>query len=305
MVPCAAMAQTYPTRPVRWLVPFAPGGSTDIVARLVGSFLSERLGQQFVIENKPGANTQLATQVAVTAPADGYTLLFISTSAATNATFYDNLPYNFQRDIAPVAGLLRAPFVLTVNQKVPAKTVAEFIAYAKANPGKINVASTGVGTSPHLCSELLQVMTGTRLVNVPYRGDAPAINDVIAGQAQVIFGSSPGILPHIQSGTLRALGVTGAQRIAVLPQVPPIGETVTGYEATTFYGVGAPKGTPSELVDRLNSEINAALMNPAISTRIAEFGAALRLSPTEFGELIAAETEKWAKVIKSAGIKPR
>jgi tripartite-type tricarboxylate transporter receptor subunit TctC len=305
MVARVAAAQTYPARPVRWLVPFAPGGSTDIIARLVGGFLSERLGQQFVIENKPGANTQLATQVAVTAPADGYTLLFISTSAATNATFYDNLPYNFQRDIAPVAGLLRAPFVLTVNQKVPAKTVAEFIAYAKANPGKINVASTGVGTSPHLCSELLQVMTGTRLVNVPYRGDAPAINDVIAGQAQVIFGSSPGILPHIQSGTLRALGVTGAQRIAVLPQVPPIGETVTGYEATTFYGVGAPKGTPGELVDRLNSEINAALMNPAISTRIAEFGAALRLSPTEFGELIAAETEKWAKVIKSAGIKPR
>jgi tripartite-type tricarboxylate transporter receptor subunit TctC len=299
-----ARAQAYPTRSVRWLVPFAPGGSTDIIARLVGGFLSERLGQQFVIENKPGANTQLGTQAVVSAPADGHTLLFISTSAATNATFYNNLPYNFQRDIAPVAGLVRAPFTLTVNPKVPAKTVAEFIDYAKANPGKINVASTGIGTAPHLCSELFQLMTGTKMVNVPYRGDAPATNDVIAGQPQVIYGSSPAILPHIQSGNLRALGVTGVQRIAALPQVPPIGETVIGYEATTFYGVGAPKGTPPGIIERLNSEINKALTSPAISTRIAEFGAALLLPPGDFGKVIADETEKWGKVIKAANIKP-
>jgi tripartite-type tricarboxylate transporter receptor subunit TctC len=299
-----ASAQAFPTRALRWLVPFAPGGSTDIIARLVGGYLSERLGQTVVIENKPGANTQIGTQAVVTSPADGYTLLFISTSAATNVTFYDNLPYNFLRDIAPVSGLVRSPFILTVSQNVPATTIAEFITYAKANPGKINMASTGVGTSPHLAGELFQVMTGTKMFNVPYRGEAPAMNDMIAGQAQVIFGSPAGTLPHIQSGSLRPLGVTGAQRIAALPQVPSIGDTVVGYEATTFYGVGAPKNTPAEIVDKLNREIKAALTSPAISARIAEFGSALTMSPAEFGQLIADETEKWGKVIRSANIKP-
>lgn len=298
-----ARAQAYPSRPVRWLVPFAPGGSTDILARLVGGFLSERLGQSIVIENKPGANTQLATQVVVASPADGYTLLFISSSAATNASFYDKLPYNFIRDIAPVAGLVRSPFILAVNRSVPVTTVAEFIAYAKSNPGKINVASSGVGTSPHLCSELFQVMTGTKMVNVPYRGDAPAINDIIAGEPKVIFGSSLVTLPYIQSGMLRALGVTAAQRIAALPGVPSIGETVKGYEATAFWGVGAPKGTPNELIGGLNRAINSALASPAISARIVEFGTALSLSPDEFGQLVADETEKWSKVIRAANIK--
>jgi tripartite-type tricarboxylate transporter receptor subunit TctC len=299
-----ALAQAYPTRPVRWLVPFAPGGSTDIIARLVGGHLSERLGQSVVIENKPGANTQIATQAVVMSPADGYTLLFISTSAATNATFHDNLPYNFLRDIAPVSGLVRSPFILTVNLKVPAKTVAEFIAYAKANPGTINMASTGVGTSPHLAGELFQVMTGTKMVNVPYRGEAPAMNDIMAGQAQVIFGSPAGTLPHVQSGALRALGVTGGERIGALPQVPAIGETVAGYEATTFYGVGAPKGTPATIIDKLNREINAALASPAISARIAELGIALTLSPAQFGQLVADETQKWNKLIREVNIKP-
>jgi tripartite-type tricarboxylate transporter receptor subunit TctC len=291
-----AHAQTYPTRPLRWLVPFAPGGSTDIIARLVGGWLQERLGQSVVIENKPGANTQIATQAVVTSPADGYTLLFVSTSSATNVTFYDTLPYNFLRDIAPVAGLVRSPFILTVNVNVPATTIAEFIAYAKANPGKINMASTGIGTSPHLSGDLFQVMTGTKMVNVPYRGEAPAMNDMIAGQAQVIFGSPAGTLPHIQSGALRALGVTGAQRIGALPQVPSIGETVAGYEASTFYGVGAPRNTPGDIVERLNREINAGLASSAINARIADLGAVLTLSPAEFGQLIADETEKWGKL---------
>jgi tripartite-type tricarboxylate transporter receptor subunit TctC len=304
-VPRLARAQAYPTRAVRWLVPFAPGGSTDIIARLVGGWLSERLGQSVIIENKPGANTQIATQAVATAPADGYTLLFISTSAATNATFYDTLPYNFLRDIAPVSGLVRSPFLLTVNAAVPAKTVAEFMAYAKANPGKINMASTGVGTSPHLAGELFQAMAGIKMVNVPYRGEAPAMNDMMAGQAQVIFGSPAATLPHIRSGALRAIAVTGAVRMSALPEVPTIGETLAGYEASTFYGVGAPKNTPRDIVERLNREINAALTSPVISARITELGSAvLTLSPAEFGKLIADETEKWGKVIRSANIKP-
>jgi tripartite-type tricarboxylate transporter receptor subunit TctC len=304
-VPCLAHAQTYPTRPLRWLVPFAPGGSTDIIARLIGGWLQERLGQSVVIENKPGANTQIATQAVVASPADGYTLLFVSTSSATNVTFYDTLPYNFLRDIAPVAGLVRSPFILTVNVNVPATTIAEFIAYARANPGRINMASTGIGTSPHLSGELFQAMTGTKMVNVPYRGEAPAMNDMIAGQAQVIFGSPAGTLPHIQSGALRALGVTGAQRIGALPQVPSIGETVAGYEASTFYGVGVPRNTPGEVVERLNREINAGLASPAINARITDLGAVLTLSPAEFGQLIADETAKWGKLIRTANIKPQ
>jgi tripartite-type tricarboxylate transporter receptor subunit TctC len=304
-LPGGAAAQTYPLHAVRWLVPFAPGGSTDIVARLIGGWLQERLGQSVIIENKPGANTQIATQAVATAPPDGYTLLFVSTSAATNATFYDALPYRFTRDIAPVAGLVRSPFVLTVNPAVPARTVGEFIAYAKANPGRINVASTGVGTSPHLAGELFQAMAGIRMVNVPYRGEAPALNDVISGQAQAIFGSPAATLPHVGSGALRALAVSGAARMSALPDVPTIGETLAGYEASTFYGVGAPGATPDAVVERLNRDINAGLANPAILARITELGSAvLAVSPTEFGRLVADETEKWGRVIRAANIKP-
>jgi tripartite-type tricarboxylate transporter receptor subunit TctC len=300
-----ARAQTYPTRPVRWLVPFAAGGSTDIVARLVGGWLTERLGQTVVIENKPGASTIIATQVVATAPPDGYTLLFVSTSSATNATFYETLPYNFLRDLAPVSGLVRSPFVLAVNPGVPAKTVAEFIAHAKANPGTINMATTGIGTSVHLAGELLQAMAGIKVQNVPYRGEAPAMNDLIAGQAHAIFGSPAATLPPVNSGALRAIAVSSAVRMNALPNVPTVGDTVPGYEASTFYGVAAPKGTPAEVIDKLNREINAGLASPTINARITDLGSAvLSLSAPDFGKLIAEETEKWAKVIKTANIKP-
>jgi tripartite-type tricarboxylate transporter receptor subunit TctC len=300
-----ASAQAYPTRPIRWLVPFAAGGSTDIVARLVGGWLSERLGQTVIIENKPGASTIIATQAVVASPPDGYMLLFVSTSAATNATFYDTLPFNFLRDIAPVSGLVRSPFILTVNPGIPAKTVAEFVTHAKASPGQINMATTGVGTSVHLAGELFQAMAGIKMVSVPYRGEAPAMNDLIAGQAHAIFGSPAATLPHIQSGKLRAIGVTSVARMSALPDVPTIGETIPGYEASTFYGVGAPKGTPPEIVDRLNREINAGLANPAVNARITELGSAvLILSPQDFGKLIVDETEKWGRVIRAANIKP-
>jgi tripartite-type tricarboxylate transporter receptor subunit TctC len=300
-----ARAQTYPTRPVRWLVPFAAGGSTDIVARLVGGWLTERLGQTVVIENKPGASTIIATQVVATAPPDGYTLLFVSTSSATNATFYETLPYNFLRDLAPVSGLVRSPFVLAVNPGLPAKTVAEFIAHAKANSGTINMATTGIGTSVHLAGELLQVMAGIKVQNVPYRGEAPAMNDLIAGQAHAIFGSPAATLPHVNSGALRAIAVSSAVRMNALPNVPTVGDTVPGYEASTFYGVAAPKGTPAEVIDKLNREINAGLASPTINARITDLGSAvLSLSAPDFGKLIVEETEKWAKVIKTANIKP-
>jgi tripartite-type tricarboxylate transporter receptor subunit TctC len=300
-----AQAQAYPSRPVRWLVPFAAGGSTDIVARLISGWLTERLGQTVVIENKPGASTIIATQVVASAPPDGYTLLFVSTSSATNATFYETLPYNFLRDLAPVSGLVRSPFVLAVNPGVPAKTVAEFIAHAKANPGTINMATTGIGTSVHLAGELLQAMAGIKVQNVPYRGEAPAMNDLIAGQAHAIFGSPAATLPHVNSGALRAIAVSSAVRMNALPNVPTVGDTVPGYEASTFYGVAAPKGTPADVIDKLNREINAGLASPTINARITDLGSAvLSLSATDFGKLIAEETEKWAKVIKTANIKP-
>jgi tripartite-type tricarboxylate transporter receptor subunit TctC len=305
LVARGSLAQSFPNRPLRWLVPFAPGGSTDIIARLVGGSMSERLGQSVVIENKPGAGTIIATQVVAGAPPDGYTLLFVSTSSATNATFYDNLPYNFLRDLAPVAALVRSPFVLAVNPAVPAKNVAELIAHAKANPGKINMATTGIGTSVHLAGELLQAMAGITVVNVPYRGEAPAINDLIAGQAHAIFGSPAATLPHVQSGALRAIAVSSAARMSALPDVATVADTVPGYEASTFYGVAAPKGTPADVVERLNREINAALASPVIAARITELGSAvLALSPADFGKLIVEETEKWGRVIRTANIKP-
>ena len=300
-----AWAQTYPSRPVRLIVPIAPAGATDILARLMGQWLSERLGQPFVIENRPGAGTNIGTEVVVRAPADGYTLLLVSSDSAINATLYEKLSFNFIRDIAPVAGIVRLPFLMLVNPSVPAKTVPEFIAYAKANPGKINMASSGIGTAPHLAGELFKTMAGlNNLVHVPYRGGAPALTDLISGQVQVMFLSPAASIEYIRSGRLRALAVTSATRWEGLPDLPTVVDFLPGYEASAWFGVGAPKNTPSEIIDKLNTEINAALSDPKLKARLADLGGkVLPGSSTDFGKLIADETEKWAKVIKSAGIK--
>ena len=297
-------AQDYPTRPVRWVVPYPAGGSTDILARIIGQYLSERLGQQFVIENKPGAGNNLGTESVVNATPDGYTLLLVNPAHGINATLYTKLSFNFIRDIAPVGGLMRVPNVMEVNPQVPAKNVAEFIAYAKANPGKINWASSGNGTSVHLSGELFKVMTGVQLTHVPYRGSAPALTDMISGQVQVMFDNMPSSLSHIQGGKLRALAVTTAQRSPALPDVPTVAETVPGYEASAWFGMGAPKGTPRPIIEKLNKEINAALADPKIKARLAEIGGNTLLpgTPEDFGKVIAEETDKWAKVIKSAGV---
>jgi tripartite-type tricarboxylate transporter receptor subunit TctC len=299
-----ANAQIYPARPVRLVVGFPPGGGTDIVARIMGRWLSERLGQPVIIENKPGAGTNIAVQAVVNSPPDGYTLLFVTTSSATNATFYETLPFNFLRDIAPVAGLVRLPFAMVVSPSVPARTVSEFITYAKANPGKINMASTGVGTSVHLAGELFKAMSGVNMVHVPYRGGAPALTDLISGQVQVMFADLPSSLSHIQSGALRALAVTTATRSTSLPQLPTVGDTLAGYEASSWYGIGVPKGTPPDIIEQLNRETNAGLANPGIKALLAEAGTTpMPFTPAEFGAHIAAETEKWAKVIKLSGVK--
>jgi len=268
----AARAQTYPSRPVRWVVGFAPGGGNDIVARLMGQWLSERTGQQFVIENRPGAGTNIATEAVVNAPADGYTLLMVAPTAAINATLYEKLNFNFIRDIAPIAGIIRLPDVMTVNPSVPAKTVPEFIAYAKANPGKINMASPGVGTSVHLSGELFKMMASVNMVHVPYRGASPALTDLLGGQVQVMFGTMPSVIEHIKDGKLRALAVTTATRSEALPDLPTVGEFVPGYEARSWYGVGAPKGTPAEVIDKLNKEINAGLVDPKLKARFTDLG---------------------------------
>ena len=300
-----AWAQAYPTRPVRLVVGFPPGGGTDITARLIGQWLSERLGQQFVIENRPGAGSNIATEGVARAAADGYTLLLVSTAHAINATLYDRLNYNFLRDIAPVAGIIRAPNVMEVNSSLPPKSVSEFIAYAKANPGKVNYASGGNGTAQHLSGELFKMMTGVVMVHVPYRGDAPALTDLIGGQVQVMFGSIPPSVEHIRAGKLRALAVTNATRSEALPDIPTVSDFVPGYEASAWYGIGAPRNTPAEIVDKLNKEINAALSDPKIKTRLADLGGTvLSGSPADFGKLIADETEKWGKVIRAANIKP-
>jgi len=300
----ARAADPYPMRPVHWIVPFLPGGPTDIVARIMGQWLSEHLGQQVVIENRGGAGGNIATQSVVNAAPDGYTILLVPTASAINATLYESLPYNFLNDIAPVAGLVRSPNVMEVNLAVPAKTVAEFIAYAKANPRKVNMASPGVGTSVHLSGELFMVMTGVQLTHVPYRGSAPALTDLMGGQVQVMFDVLPGSLAHIQAGEMRALAVTTRTRTASLPDVPTIADTVPGYEASTWFGVGAPKGTPPEIIAKLNAAINAGLADPTIKARLAEVGSeVMPLSPAAFGALVAAETEKWAKVVKAAGAK--
>jgi tripartite-type tricarboxylate transporter receptor subunit TctC len=299
----SAAALDYPTRPVRWIVPYTPGGATDITARIVAQWLSERLGQQVFIENKPGAGNNIGTEAAIHSPADGYTLLLVNPANAINTTLYPKLGFNFLRDSAPVAGIMRVPNVMEVNPEVPAKTVAEFIAYAKANPGKINWATSGNGTSVHLSGELFNLMTGVELTHIPYKGSAPALTDLLAGTVQVIFDNMPPSLPHIRAGKLRALAVTTATRSEALPEVPTVAETLPGYEASAFFGMAVPKGTPPEIVDKLNKEVNAALADANIKARLADLGGVLIPgSPADFGKLVSDETEKWAKVIKAGGV---
>jgi tripartite-type tricarboxylate transporter receptor subunit TctC len=299
-----AWAQTYPSRPVRLIVGFAPGGGNDIVARLMGQWLSEHIGQPFVIENRPGAGTNVATEAVVNAAPDGYTLLFVAPSSAINATLYEKLNFNFIRDITPIAGIMRIPNVMVVNPSVPAQTVPEFIAYAKANPGKVNMASPGVGTSVHLSGELFKMMTGIDMVHVPYKGSAPSLTDLLGGQVQVTFATMPSSIEFIRTGRLRALAVTTAVRSPALPGVPTVGEFIPGYEVSTWYGVCARMGTPAEVIEKINKGINAALADPTMKARLADLGGiTIAGSPNDFGKLIADETEKWGKVIKTAGIK--
>jgi tripartite-type tricarboxylate transporter receptor subunit TctC len=304
IIPRSAFAQAYPARPVNLVAGFAPGGGVDVTARLVGQWLAERLGQQFIIENRPGANGNISTEAVVRAPADGYTLLMVGLWNAINATLYDNLKFNFIRDIAPVASVIRYPYVMLVNLSVPAKSVPEFIAYAKANPRKLNMASPGIGSGPHIAGELFKIMAGVDMVHVPYRGAGPSLTDLLGGQVQVTFESMPASIAYIRAGTLGALAVTTTRRSETLPEIPTVAEFVSGYEASSWYGVGAPRATPTEIVDKLNKEINAGLADPKIKTRFADLGGdVLALSPADFGKLIVDETEKWAKVIKSVGIK--
>jgi tripartite-type tricarboxylate transporter receptor subunit TctC len=298
-----AAAADYPARPVHWIVPYPAGGSTDILARIVGARLSEKLGQQFVIENRAGGGNNIGTEAVVAAAPDGYTLLLVNPANGINATLYPKLKFDFIRDIAPVAGLIRVPNVMEVNPSVPAKTVAEFIAYAKANPDKINWASSGNGTSVHLSGELFKSMTGIQMTHVPYRGAAPALTDMISGTAHVMFDNMPSSLPQIQDGKLRALAVTTDKRSDALPDVPTVADTVPGYEASAWFGMGAPKGTPAEIVDKLNKEINAALADPNMKARLAELGGiTMPGSPEDFGKVIRDETEKWRKVITAAKV---
>jgi tripartite-type tricarboxylate transporter receptor subunit TctC len=298
-----AWAQTYPMRPVRIIVGFAPAGTTDIAARLMGQWLSERLGQQFVIENRPGASTTIGTEAVVRASPDGYTLLLITTASATNTTLF-KLNYNFLNDIVPIAGIFRVPNVMVVPPSVPAKTVPEFIAYAKANPGKVSMASPGTGTPPHLFGALFKAMAAVDMVHVPYRGSGPALIDLLAGQVQVGFDPMPASVEYIRAGKLRALAVTTARRSEALPDIPTMAESLPDYEASAWFGIGAPKNTPYEIIDKLNKEINAGLADPKLKARISELGGVmLGGSPADFGKLISDETEKWAKVIRAANIK--
>ena len=300
-----ARAQAYPTRPVRIIVAVAAGSAMDILARLMSQWLSERLGQQFVIENRPGGGNNIGTEAAVRAPADGYTLLMVNTVNAINATLYEKLNYNFIRDIAPVASIARAPFVMEVHPSVPAKTVPEFIAYAKANPGKINMASAGNGSGAHVSGELFKMLTGVEMLHVPYRGAAPALTDLLGGQVQVMFADMPSSIGYVRTGKLLAMAVTTATRSEALPQLPSVSEFVPGFEASAWWGVGAPRNTPPEIVGVLNKEINVALADAKIKARLAELGGtAIAGSPTDFGKLVADETEKWAKVVKFSGAKP-
>jgi tripartite-type tricarboxylate transporter receptor subunit TctC len=298
-----ARAQAYPARPVHWVVPSAPAGPSDILARLMGQWLSERLGQPIIIENRPGAGGNIATEMVVKAPPDGQTLLGIASGNAINATLYEKLNFNFIRDIAPVASLIRGPFVMVVNSSFPAKTVPEFIAYAKANPGEIDFASGGIGFAAHVSGELFKMMTGVNMVHVPYRGEAPALMDLIGGQVQVMFATMPGSIEHIRTDKLRPLAVTTATRSEALPDVPTVADFVPGYEASVWFGVVAPKNTPTEIIATLNKEIGAGLADPKIRERLAALGGVpMSLTPAEFGKFIAEEIEKWAKVIRAAHI---
>jgi len=299
-----AFAQTYPSRPVRLIVPFAPAGGSDITARLMGQWLSERLAQPFIIENRPGAGSNIATEAVVRAAADGYTLLYVTTANAINATLYDKLNFNFIRDIAPVATISRNTYVMLVHPSMPAKTVPEFIAYAKAHPRKINMASAGTGSPPHVCGELFKMMAGVDLLHLPYRGGGPALTDLLGGQVQVYFATTVASIEYIRTGRLRALAVTTATRSDALPDIPTVAEFVPGYEASSWYGVGAPKATPAEIIEKLNKEINAGLADAKLKARLADLGGdVLALSPADFGKLIADETEKWGNVIRALNIK--
>ena len=300
-----AWAQGYPTRPVRIVAGYAPGGGVDIVARLIGHWLSERLGQSFIVENRPGAASNIATEYVIRSPADGYTLQLIDSTGAINATLYDNLNFNFIRDMAPVAGIMSVPNIMLLHPSVPAQTVPEFISYVRANPGKINVASAGTGTSPHLSAELFKMMTGVNIVHVPYRGMAPALNDLLGGQVQSSFATASASIQYVLAGKLKALAVTTTSRSEALPDVPALAEFVPGYEATTWYGIGAPRNTPIEIVDTLNKEVNAALDDPTMRARFTNLaGKVLPGSSANLGKFIADETEKWAKVVKFSGAKP-
>jgi len=305
---CAAAAPAhaadYPARPVKWVVPYPPGGTTDVLARIVAQWLTEKMGQPFVIENKPGAGNNLGVEAVVNAPPDGYTMLLVNPANGINATLYKNLSFNFIRDIAPVAGLVRTPNVMEVTPSFPAKTVAEFIAYCKANPNKINMASSGSGTSVHLSGELFKSMTGCQMLHVPYKGAGPALSDLMGGQVDVIFDNLPSSIGHIKGGKIRALGVTSQAREPSLPQLPTIAETVPGYEATAWFGIGMPKGTPKEIIDKVNAEVNRALADPKMRDRLAELGGKpIAGTPEDFGKVIAAETAKWEKVVLSSGAK--
>jgi tripartite-type tricarboxylate transporter receptor subunit TctC len=303
--PSLAWSETYPVRPIHIVVGFAAGGGADIMARLIGQAVTEKLGQQIVVDNRPGAGTNIATEVVAKAAPDGYTLLLANSPNSINATLYDNLSFDFMRDTVPVASIGRVPLVMVVNSAFPAKTVPEFIAYAKANPGKVNMGSGGNGAPDHMSGELFKAMAGVAILHVPYRGVAPAIADLLGGQVQVIFATMPAVIALIKSGKLRALAVTTATRSDQLPDVPTIGEFVPGYEASQWYGISAPKGTPAEAIERLNRETNAVLADPKMQARLAELGASpLPGSPADFGKLVADETAKWAKVVKLSGAKP-
>jgi tripartite-type tricarboxylate transporter receptor subunit TctC len=300
-----AWAQAYPARPVRIIVGFPPGGPSDIAARLIGQWLSEHLGQPFVIESRPGGGSNIGTEAVVKASPDGYTLLLVPSASAVNATLYEKLSFNFIRDIAPVAGIIRIPLVMVVNASIAAATVPELIAYAKANPGKINFASPGNGTTAHVAGELFKLMAGVDIVHVPYRGSAPALTDLLGGQVQLIFDTPATLLEHIKTGRLRALAVGTVARAQALPEVPPMGDFLPGYEASAWFGVGAPRSTPPEIIERLNKEINAGLVDPRLNARLTDLGGAVFASSSaEFGKFIGDEIEKWAKVVRFAGIKP-
>ena len=299
-----AQAADYPTRPVKWVVPYPPGGTTDVLARIVAEWLTQKMGQTFLIENKPGAGNNIGVEAVVNAPPDGYTMLLVNPANGINATLYKNLSFNFIRDIAPVAGLVRTPNVMEVTNSLPVKTVQEFIAHCKANPGKINMASSGSGTSVHLSGELFKSMTGCDMVHVPYKGAGPALTDLMGGQVHVIFDNLPSSIGHIKGGKIRALGVTSEQRDPSLPQVPTVGETVPGYEATAWFGIGMPKNTPRDVIEKVNAEINRALADPKMRERLAELGGKpIAGTPEDFGKVIAAETAKWEKVVISSGAK--